>query len=597
MIRVLSPEDAAKLAATEIVERPESVVKECIENSLDAGASEIKVRVLGGGLELIEIQDNGEGIREDEIELAVQRFATSKIQSYSDLSSLKTFGFRGEALYAINQVSNLEISSRHQTAEVGAKLTWRYGSFVSRETVSRGFGTTVRVESLFSNVPARLKSQGSSIGEKKRIRSLVRAYALVKWDCGFTLETESFVDHYPAGDFRVYEIFGAELSRISSTYAYVEVEGYLGLRSLGANGEFFIFVNGRPVMDKLITKAVRDRLAGLAKSDRDFAGYLNVIISPAFVDFNVHPRKLEVRFLDNSLIYKAVYKAIDPQRLLPKSWVFTQFSNSRLGFSKQDSHSLGGTHSVESSPDIAERFVPTEASTVDSFVKARSEKGLDQPLSDKLAVKESDSAQHVNSTQSKSRLFGNGIRARFLGTFGPGYFVYIVLGVQDQSEQILIIDPHAARERELFNKILPQLTSRPSSQTLLFPLAVDSELSQETISELEKIGFQISVDQGVKISALPTVVYELFKGSLYQVVDMIQEFDSVEFTLEKFAYALAARAACRASYMLGDAVSESEAICFLERVLELEQVYCPHGRPFMFKLDRRSVDEFFARRA
>ncbi len=307
-IRILPPEVASQIAAGEVVERPASVVKELLENALDAGANHITIEILDAGRRRIEVADNGCGIAREELELAVERHATSKLNNAADLFHIKTLGFHGEALAAIGSVSHLTVTTRATSAEGGARLHVAGGLIEQVETVGAPIGTVVRVEDLFFNVPARLKFLKHDTTERHQIDNLVTRYALAYPQVRFSLRQESRPALQTSGNGDRREIlaalYGAEVARqmlgVIADDDGIHIEGFISPTSLTRSNrrEISFFVNGRPVQDSALTAALLKAYHTLLMVGRYPQAILFLEISPDAVDVNVHPAKAEVRFHD-----------------------------------------------------------------------------------------------------------------------------------------------------------------------------------------------------------------------------------------------------------------------------------------------------------
>jgi len=319
-IQVLSDEVASQIAAGEVVERPASVVKELVENALDAGADNISVMIFDAGKKRIEVADNGSGIPADELKLAVTRHATSKLQTAADLFRVETLGFRGEALASIGSVSHLTISSRVRESDQGAEVAVENGELKTQKSLGRSIGTTVIVENLFYNVPARLKFLKSDRTERRHIDQLISQYALVNPDVRFQLGYEGEVGFQTTGNGETREVlaavYGVETARkmllVMGEPGKVQVSGYVSPPGLTRSNrrEITFFVNSRPVQDAALHKALSQAYHTMLMKGRYPLAVLFLQLPSNFVDVNVHPTKAEVRFEDRGLVFRAVERAV-----------------------------------------------------------------------------------------------------------------------------------------------------------------------------------------------------------------------------------------------------------------------------------------------
>ncbi|MCS6962268.1 MAG: DNA mismatch repair endonuclease MutL [Deltaproteobacteria bacterium] len=572
-IKILHPELAAKIAAGEVIERPLSVVKECVENSIDAGAGEISVSIIRGGFEEITISDDGEGIPSNDIDLAVCRFATSKITSLEDLSAISTYGFRGEALYAICQVSELHISTRQKDKQLGCQAIFKFGQKTTSSIVSRSQGTTIKVKSLFENIPARLKFQASALTETRRIKNLLIGYSLVNKEIKFRLKTDHNEETFYGDESGLLSVFGDGLAAFEHSEGLITIRGLLGLKSLGSTGDFFVFVNKRPVTDRTILKAVKDSFGLMVKNDRDISGYIHVDLAPGLVDVNVHPRKNEVRFVNPNLIYRVIYNQLSKKTrnlivskgvLLEKRIMSFSFSGTNYSESKLESGNLSDSIGSDSATYVVKPVTGYKREKPGYFA---SEDG------------------------------GLGSKTVFLGILGNGYFVYkrIVNDSLKVKEHLVIVDPHAAQERQIFDKIFTELLANKSRQRLVIPIEVPPAL-KDVAQDLSAYGFTFeSTNDKVFLTEVPAVLLNYLSSEISLIVDSLYELNDPEINIESIVYYIASKLACHRSFRLGDDFTGIEAEMFFKSIESLETAYCPHGRPFKFELSVDRLDEFFQR--
>ncbi|HEX9664593.1 MAG TPA: DNA mismatch repair endonuclease MutL, partial [Patescibacteria group bacterium] len=319
-IKALSQDLINKIAAGEVVERPASVVKELLENSLDAGSNQIAVEIIKGGQDLIKVSDNGQGMTREDAELAVQRYTTSKIAELDDLFNINSFGFRGEALASIASVSRFKLQTKIDQELVGAEIEIIDGETIINE-IGWETGTTVTVQNLFFNVPARQKFLKTQSTEFNHILDLFSGYALLYPDISWKLihNDKTILNLPKAKDWltRIEAVLGADIARELLPVAFdgweIRIKGFVAKPALSKSNSKsqYIFVNNRPVRDYLISMAVRDAYTTLIPRGEYPVFVLKIDIDPGLVDVNVHPRKSEVKFLDTRLIYRAVYNLIN----------------------------------------------------------------------------------------------------------------------------------------------------------------------------------------------------------------------------------------------------------------------------------------------
>src|SRR5579885_3213452 len=324
-IRQLAPDVAAKIAAGEVVERPASVVKELIENSIDAGATQIRVDLMGGGLQLIRVSDNGSGIPLDELPLALSRHATSKVASIDDLEHIRSLGFRGEALASIAAVADVTLLSRHRDAEQGAQISASNGQLSEVTSAASPVGTTLTVRNLFSAVPARLKFLKSRNTEVSHCHHLLEQYALAYPEIRFTVFSEGRQIFATPGDGQLssvlVEVYGLQITEQMIPIQGIErpdnpdypnISGYVSRPTCYKSTRQYIsfFVNRRWVMSRMLTAAVDGAYHSLLLTGRHPIAVINIQVNPALLDVNVHPAKTEIRFLTEKHVFSAILHAI-----------------------------------------------------------------------------------------------------------------------------------------------------------------------------------------------------------------------------------------------------------------------------------------------
>ena len=570
-IKVLAPDVAAKIAAGEVVERPSSVVKELVENSLDAGASQITVEVKGGGIELIRVTDNGCGIPADEVELAFHRHATSKISIAPDLDSIGTLGFRGEALPSIASVVRASLVTRPHEAPAGQEVHLRWGEVVKRGSIGCPTGTSVTVQGLFENVPARRKFLKSPSGERARISDLVSRYALAFPEIHFRLLVDGRSALVSPGSGSLADalvsVYGAETASAllevscpppSQDYS---VRGFISSPSLHrANRTYITFlVNRRWIQSPLLSFALAESYQGFLPERRHPVAVFNLTVPLADVDVNVHPAKREVRFRQEDRVFSALQRAVRAS-LIATSPV----PEMRLA---------GGP------PSWARPSGPGQAPA--AIAGERQQGGLPLDLS---PIKASSTPVE---TMSSLRILGQ-VKNTYLVTEGP--------------DGLYLIDQHAAHERVLFEKVSREVADRtPQSQSLLEPVAVDlspgqEELVRASVELLERYGFVLEPfgERTYLLRALPAVVGDSSPGKvLLEVLDLM----AYEGLLKEREAALAASIACHSAVRAGMGLSQQEMEELLKQLEACDNPHtCPHGRPTVVHLSSHHLEREFGRR-
>lgn len=580
-IQILPNEVASQIAAGEVVERPASVVKELVENALDAGAGHITISVEGAGQRLIEIADDGCGIPAKELPLAVERHATSKLSQAADLFNIRTLGFRGEALASIGSVSRLTLTSRVPEDELGLRLRVEGGRVYPPQPVGAPNGTLVRVEELFYNVPARLKFLKSDTTERRLIDNLVTRYALAYPQVRFHLTQEGRPALKTSGNGDRREIlaalYGAEIARPMLEVLYSEpglrVDGYISPVSLtrGHRRDIFFFINGRPVQDAALSAALVKGYHSLLMVGRYPIAALFVEMAPESVDVNVHPAKAEVRFREPERVFAGMQHAV--RRALLAHSPVPGLSNDlrwtpappQLPWQRQGD--LAWDLPQEPPPDQAELQALEAASSV----------GL-------------PASQPALPNQRMPLL-------RPVGQIANAYLV------AEGPDGLYLIDQHAAHERVLFERFLAQRQTGIPAQTLLHPATVQlpaasARLIADQLELLRRLGFGIESfgPDTFLVRTIPALLVGSDPAAALRV--LVENFEEDETPLQaKQEARIIARVCKRAAVKAGTSLSPEEQRALL---LDLEACEsprtCPHGRPTMIHLSVDLLERQFGRR-
>ena len=551
-IRVLASEVISKIAAGEVIERPASVVKELVENSLDAGASQVAVETQGGGIDLVRVADNGAGISASEAELAFCRYATSKISDLDDLGNISSLGFRGEALPSIAAVAEVEISTKTSVDAVGSYLCLRKGSVVDRENRARPGGTTVTVRRLFRYFPARLRFLKSANTENGHIWDVLSRYALAFAEVRFSLLLDGHVrlGTLGNGDMRdvVNQVYGLELAQamleVGGRGTGVKVSGLVSPPSLARPNRSYLsfFVNRRWVRSPLLLRAAEEAYHGLLMDGKHPVVIINISVPAEEIDVNVHPAKAEVKFHNEQAIFAGVEESVG--QALAKMPVATTKVMSFPVSSQQQS-----TWTVRDKE-------PT-------FVTPLSAAGL--PV------------------------------LRVMGQLANTYII------AEGPEGLYLIDQHAAHERIVYEKTLDQWSRREMEvQGLLQPVAIElSPVEEQTLEaneqNLSQFGFTIEPfgSRSYLVRAVPAVMARTNIIEVLRILlDNLANKENRAPWEEKIVQSLACHSAIRA----GQQLSGEE---MRELIIQLEQARqprtCPHGRPTMIHLSSHQLEKEFGR--
>ncbi|HSO12123.1 MAG TPA: DNA mismatch repair endonuclease MutL [Anaerolineales bacterium] len=577
-IRLLAPEVASQIAAGEVIERPASVVKELLENSLDADAKTVTIMIEDAGKKLIEVADNGSGIPSAELELAVSRHATSKLVRSDDLFSISTLGFRGEALASIGSVSRMTITSRVKKEKEGTRIKVEGGTPGKLTKVGATVGTTVRVEDLFYNVPARLKFLKTDVTERRTVDSLVTRYALAYPDKRFKLSEGKSITLQTAGDGDrrsiLAALYGVDLARqmleVMAEEEGYRLTGFISPTSLTRSNrkEITFFINGRWVHEVSLNTALLQAYHTMLMVGRYPLTTLFLEIDPQAVDVNVHPAKAEVRFRDTDKVFSFVQRSVR-KALLAYSPV------------PNVAPSLWGTT----------RTVPSESKP--SSVGLDWAIAHDEPVGG--AKLEAGDDEAVSGGQGS---FERVPLLRLVGQIGATYLV------AEGPDGLYLIDQHAAHERVLFEKLMAQYEMKNiPSQALLNPEVVtvppgSAKLLMEQISALKHFGFDVEEfgPNTFQVRAMPTLFMGSNPASALHV--LVEDFEEDETPLQNEIEAkLAARVCKRMAVKGGQALTSEEQRALLTDLEACDSPRtCPHGRPTMIHLSVDMLERQFGRR-
>ena len=566
-IKVLDKATVSLIAAGEVVERPASVVKELVENSLDASSSQISIEVVGGGVNLIGVTDNGLGIPSGEVELAFSRYATSKVSNLEDLNSISSLGFRGEALPSIVAVAQVDIVTCVEGESGGTHLSLRDGAVVNRGSRGRSRGTTVTVRNLFRQVPARLKFLKSVATENSHVANVVSQYALAYPEVRLTLVIDGRVTLRTPGNGRlidsVIEVYGTEVAqsmleikggdgeqKSGVIFPQPLITGLVGSPAISRSGRSYLsfFVNRRWISSRILARAVEEGYHGLLMQGKRPIVVINISLPPQEVDVNIHPAKAEVRFRNEQIVFSAVYRAVHQalikQTSVPEAKVRTPVSSIEV---RQESLTLTGMSSSAGSP------APTrEAGAVSLPV------------------------------------------LRVLGQLSSSYII------TEGPRGLYLIDQHAAHERILFERIKQQRSQQEIEvQGLLEPTTFEVDPKQGEVlkshyQDLAEFGFLIESfgERTYLVRAVPALLYDKnWAMVLRELLDALSGGDKGDW-VESIAISIACHGAVRA----GQTLTSDE---MRELIRQLEQAdnphTCPHGRPTMVHLSAGQLEREFGR--
>lgn len=648
-IQVLADEVASQIAAGEVIERPASVVKELIENSIDAGATKIVIHIEGAGKKLIEIIDDGCGIPADELEVAVKRHATSKLRTAEDLFHIHTLGFRGEALAAAGSVSRMTITTRTADSETGRRIVVDGGFVTSNKTIGAPPGTTITIEDLFYNVPARLKFLKSDSTERNQIETLISRYALAYPDIRWQLinETKTVLQTTGNGNYReiLAAIYGLDIAK-----QFIEVEldeedltifGFISPVGLTRSNrkEMNYFVNGRWVQEQALNASVQRAYQTLIMVGRFPIIALFITVNPEDVDVNVHPAKAEVRFKNADRIVGGVHRAVRrglvtqspvPELNTPTAWPSyrtqtpppfdpngqgvpiaqplwrSNLTESASPVSSNESPDMNAApQRPQTGPAVYQPFMPqpTAASQTNIPIQSQtpdpisSEHGIDPISTPGTTPLAPETVPQIPSEPPAQKAPFFPI-LRWIGQIGATYII------AEGPDGLYLIDQHAAHERILYEKMLDaEANGTIVSQALLEPAVIQlppwqATALEENMTILKHLGFEIEEfgPNAFRVLAMPTLFEKGSPAAAIAAVVEDIENDNVpmqELTSEKIASYVCKRMAVKAGQTLS--TDEQRAL-----IRDLEQCRsprtCPHGRPTMIHLSIDLLEKQFGRK-
>ena len=605
-ITILPEQLANKIAAGEVVQRPESVVKELIENSIDAGATSISIVIKEGGKSFIQISDNGSGMNDEDAAIAFGRHATSKIKSYEDLENIRTLGFRGEALASIAAVAHVELKTRRSTDDVGTLVRLEGGELKEHSKTSTQPGTTISVRNLFYNTPARRNFLKSNNTEFKHIYDVVQRVALSRPDIAiqFTSDGEDLLD-LKSGTIeeRLKNLYGERhfetLLPFDEQTELLSVSGFIGKPDFARKSRVdqYLFLNKRPIVNRSINHAIFSGYEHLIEKG-NFPFYLVFLdIDPHKVDVNVHPSKMEVKFADEQSIYRFVIsivrKALGSNDLVPSLEVNAaknfDHSFASLRHAALPQHFTGDFGSPEKS------IFSSPSSNVSQAPAQRDPLNIDKLFSDIPTIPLPEAGrpqQFAHGTRENEAQEGKAIWQL--------HNKYILSQIRTG---LMIVDQHVAHERVLYERALASFENAvPVSQQLLFPHTVqlsagDFALAKELIPHLQAIGFELKLfgKNTIVLEGVPTDVKAGTEGSILQ--DILDEFKNNQHRVKLDARDNVAKSfSCKAAIKAGDKLSEVEMRVLIDQLFATSMPYvCPHGRPVVVKISVGELDRRFMR--
>lgn len=597
MIKVLSKDTIDKIAAGEVIERPMSVVKELVENSVDAGSTSITVEIKNGGIDLIRVTDNGSGINANEVRTAFLRHATGKISDAADLEHIHSLGFRGEALSSIAAVSRCEIITKTRDAISGVRYVNEGGNEISFSEIGAPDGTSFIARDLFYNIPARKKFLKTGATEGSHIAELVQMLALSHPDVSFKFISNNQTRLYTSGNGSIkdiiYQIYGRDITNalieVDCAASGISINGYIAKPEATRPNRTFenYFVNGRYIKSTVVSRAIEDGYEDRMMQHQFPFAVLLIETDPAVMDVNVHPTKMDVRFAKPALMYDTIFaavkKSLTSAEIVPRAEKPSDFTEGSKPVSE----------SIERPAEPFERVrseKQTSSMAVSSF--------LHEDISSySFESTNGDNARRTEQMSFNMPAIAAGPQFRIVGQVFATYWII------EMNSKMYILDQHAAHEKIYYERLLKQyrnsnVTSQLLSPPMILTLSdVEGQVLQEHIDDFAMAGYEVEDFGGneVAIRAVPDTLPSVPKDELFK--EMITEFTSdvgnkdAVSVIEKTA-----SMACKAAIKGNQNISYSEATTLIKELLGCDNPYnCPHGRPTMIEYTKGDLEKKFKR--
>ena len=577
-----------KIAAGEVIERPANVVKELVENSIDAGATKVSVEIKDGGKTLIKITDNGKGIALEDIPNALERHATSKINKIEDLEHTYTMGFRGEALASISSISTMTLITKTQEAETGAEIIAKAGNIIESREVASQTGTTIIVEELFFNTPVRYKFLKQDATEFRYIKEWLQKCAIANPNISIKLTNDNKFVFSTSGNGKlkdiIYQFYGKEISDNIIDVDYenngIKVTGVIGNTRIAKDTRHnqLVYLNKRNIQNAVVTNSADQAFKGSTGIGKYGFFILNLDMPADYYDVNVHPTKSEVRFKDEDTIYRTVYRAIKNAALSEEFLGNTEQSEKREEYVSNEFNFLTNhfEKKEEAKPSIYNKYI----------------KGIFE----RKGTKQQGSIEEPQEDNSKiiTREEERKIKYKYLGILLQ---TYIVIEIDNE---IYLIDQHAAHERMLYEKIKANYKSNIStnSQMLLFSEMVtlthkELEFVKQNMELIKRTGYDIELfgENTIKINGIPDIEYRVKTNTKDMFLDVLDEIINNSRTSSKdIEERFIATVACKAAVKAHMNLKPGEVDMLIQGLLTLQNPYtCPHGRPTTIKLSKEDL--------
>lgn len=617
-----------RISAGEVVEKPHSVVKELVENSIDAGANKISVEIESGGKTLIRVTDNGAGIAPDDMPIAFLSHATSKIKTSRDLDNIATLGFRGEALPSIASVATVIMESKKSKAESGYSITLQNGEITDRRAVGMANGTIISVLKLFENVPARAKFLKKDKSEESDITKLMGDFILSNPNIAFTYSADGKIIYSSSGrglEDAVYTVYSRDITNnllpVDFSHNAFKIKGYVSRPNFTKPTRSYqtMIINGRIINNQVVSTAITQAY-GNNLMRRAFPIFVIDILMPFDrLDVNVTPNKTDVRFVDTREIFSVVYRAlkntldkaadilsIDSDSVPIKSINNSTINNEQIKTETQSNYEVKSYYDSESS------YKSVNTADIKPLNNSLEQKSIDElriniaslttkPIENKVvnALNDQTDGVSLNNYVQTSFIAEKPAKEEEIRILGQVFDTYLLISTK---QFMYIIDQHAAHERMLYDKLTKEIESNYiSSQILLMPQIIeisaqDASFLSEILPELQGIGLDIE-EFGVnsfKVTAVPTIFCGFkFKNYIDELLENKRSYQQIK--VKDILRDKLAMTACKAAIKGGDTLNEMEIRYLLSMMKDGLPLQCPHGRPAIIKLDRKDMDKIFKR--
>jgi DNA mismatch repair protein MutL len=623
-IILLDENTSNQIAAGEVIERPASVVKELVENAIDAGADNITVEIKNGGIKFIKVIDNGSGIDTDDIEIAFERHSTSKIKGARDLDNIRTLGFRGEALASIASVSKITLITKTDKDKNGKRATLKAGDILEISNCGTGKGTTFIIEDLFFNTPARFKFLKKDMTEARYISDTVMRIALGNPDIRLKLINNGKTAMQTVGDNKldsaIYSVYGRDMAkdilRVSHEGENISIKGYIGRETIAKASRKYqsIFINKRYIKSSTIAAALDQGFSTYLMKNKFPFAVLDIDINPGYLDVNVHPAKTEIRFSDEKYIFREVYIAV--RNALESGRNYNDITLEKPVIAEKVSYKAKEKNrKTEEKAEVSEPVTEyINQQTINVYNELKKD-NLFKSINDKektvieneeeIQNKNTENAPNEEEIQDKSLVssiveeekekqeYSELLESKYIGSI---FNTYIILEINDE---LMFLDQHAAHERIVYERLKEKHEKNEKlSQVLLESIIVSMEASEYSIykeyeKELKETGFETEDfgDNSVIIRSIPIEYKGINSNSFKEILSSLDDLKT-EPDYEKVL-----KTACKIAIKANDAIKESEVLELLTELSKCENPYhCPHGRPTAFKISKTELEKKIRRK-